>query len=88
MLFAVIHADEMDFVPLAMNVTFFPELPSEMCVDIHITDDDIFDPGESFVIRVLPFDANVIIVNGTQSKTEVFIIDNDGIVTLLRYILL
>ena len=79
MLFAVIHADEMDFVPLAMNVTFFPELPSEMCVDIHITDDDIFDPGESFVIRVIPFDANVIVVNGTRSETEVFIIDNDGI---------
>ena len=41
-------------------------------------DDAIFDPNESFLVRLLPLDANVTVVDGPLSETEVFIIDNDG----------
>lgn len=64
-----------------MNVTFSPELLSLMCVDIFIIDDIIFDPNESFLVELLPLTANVFVVNGTLSETEVFIIDNNGRIT-------
>lgn len=64
-----------------MNLTFSPELPPVMCVDIAIIDDIVFDPNESFRVVLLPLDANVTVVDGPLSETEVFIIDNDGMIT-------
>jgi hypothetical protein len=47
-------------------------------VDIVIIDDSVFDPNESFLVRLISLDASVIVVDGPLSETEVFIIDNDG----------
>ena len=66
-----------DFIPINTNLIFSEILPV-MCVDIIIVDDTIFDPNESFLVRLLPLDANVTVVDGPLSETEVFIIDNDG----------
>ena len=52
-----------------------------MCVDIVIVDDTVFDPNESFLVQLLPLDANVTVVEGPLSETEVLIIDNDGRIT-------
>lgn len=61
-----------------MNITFSPVLLPGMCVDIFIIDDNVFDPNESFLVELVPLASNVVIINGTLSETEVFIIDNDG----------
>ena len=80
--FYILYIDESDFTPASKNITFSPEQQQVMCVDIPIIDDDVFDPRESFLVQLLPFDVNVTIVNGTLSEMEVFIIDNDGRITI------
>ena len=77
------YTDELDFTPTSINITFSPEQQPVMCVDIPIIDDDVFDPRESFLVQLLPFDVNVTVVNGTLSETEVFIIDNDGRIAII-----
>lgn len=58
--------------------------PAELtvCVNVSIIDDNIFDPGESFVVELTPIDRNVIVVNKTLSETEVFITDDDGMLSV------
>ena len=81
-LFYVLCKDEsIDFVPVNTNLTFTPELLPVMCVDIVIVDDTVLDPNESFLVQLLPLDANVTVVEGPLSETEVFIIDNEGRIT-------
>lgn len=78
-LFYILCIDEsIDFVPVNTNLTFSPELLTVMCVDIIIIDDTVFDPNESFLVQLLPLDANVTVVQGPLSETEIVIVDNDG----------
>lgn len=78
-LFYILCKDEsIDFVPVNTNLTFSPELLTVMCVDIVIIDDTVFDPNESFLVQLLPLDANVAVVQGPLSETEIVIVDNDG----------
>ena len=77
LLFILCIVELKDFIPINTNLIFSEILPV-MCVDIIIVDDTIFDPNESFLVRLLPLDANVTVVDGPLSETEVFIIDNDG----------
>ena len=76
-LFILCIVELVDFTPVNTNLIFSEILPV-MCVDIVIIDDTIFDPNESFLVRLRPLDANVTVVDGPLSETEVFIIDNDG----------
>lgn len=54
-----------------------------LCVNITITDDDICEDDESFLIQLTPADDCANIVSGSGSAT---IIDNDGKFDHLNYV--
>lgn len=75
--------ESLDFIPIDTNLTFSPELPPVMCVDIVIIDDAVFEPNEIFLVQLLS--PNVTVIKGPLSETAVTIVDDDGMVTHPRY---